>query len=188
MPRDAFLAHDKKIYQQTIGTQVDGTIVTIGPRKKFTISVDGKAYLGWNDGRVYQLPILLAAQYGTLAFTAPSTLTRTAGSWVTDGYDIADRTVYITGAATAANNGTFTVASATALVLTIAEATLANEAASTTERVEGTRPLEATTSDMLLPAAGAYTFRSDDNSAFIRIYNPHALNSLLATVFVAMNV
>jgi hypothetical protein len=64
-----------------------------------------------------------------LSATNPSTFTRAAGSFVTDGIRVGDRIV-TSGFTNAANNGKFTVVAATATTLTVAETTLATEAAS----------------------------------------------------------
>lgn len=76
----------------------------------------------------------------TFAATSPATITRSAGSWLTDGF-AANLPVTITGAVTAANNGAFRVASVSALVLTLASGeTLTAEgptAACTAEIVRG---------------------------------------------------
>ena len=183
-----FLTHDKKIYQETIGTTAMGTIVDIGRSKTFVLAVDGKCYLNWAAvDATFALTELQAAEYTTLEFVAPSTIVRVGGSWATDGYNVAGRKVVIQNAATAANNGTFTIVSATATDLTISEATLVNEAASTTERVNGYRYLEVATTDLLIPAAGTYTLKSSRTCGAVRIYNPHAVNSVLATIFTASN-
>lgn len=55
----------------------------------------------------------------TFAATSPATITRSVGSWVTDGFT-ANLPVTIAGAATPANNGVFRVASVSATVLTLA--------------------------------------------------------------------
>lgn len=180
------LSHDKKIYQQTIGTTAMGTIVDIGRGKTFVLSVDGKCYVNWAEvDATVALTELQAAEYGTLEFSAPSTIIRTVGSWVTDGYNVAGRKIVIQDATTAANNGTFTIVSTTATNLLLSEATLVNEAASATERVNGYRYLEVGTSDVLIPAAGTYALKSSSVCGAIRLYNPHAVNSVLATLFVA---
>jgi hypothetical protein len=86
------------------------------------------------------LPTLTDTEYGTLAFTAPDQIVRTTGSWISDGYNVAGETIIITGAADPANNGRFTIESATATDLTIVEQTLVTEGASATETVTGVIP------------------------------------------------
>ena len=68
------------------------------------------------------LATLLAAQYGLLSFSGANTITRTVGSWITDGYAVPGTKVVITNAAVGGNNITFTVVSATPTVLTTVEA------------------------------------------------------------------
>ncbi|MEO2054688.1 MAG: hypothetical protein ABGX83_05255 [Nitrospira sp.] len=58
-----------------------------------TLSFTGSGQL--NVGSV-TLPTLLTAEYGNLSFTT-TTIVRTSGSWITDGYNVADVTITITG-------------------------------------------------------------------------------------------
>lgn len=71
------------------------------------------------------LATLVAAQYTTLTFSGANTITRAAGSWVTDGYAAPGTKVVITG--TTLNNTTFTVVSIdpTGAVMTTVEAGVA---------------------------------------------------------------
>ncbi len=95
------------------------------------------------------LAVLTDTEYGVLSFTSPSTITRTVGSWITDGYNIAGRVITITGAADEANNGSHTIVSATALVLTTEDTTLVTEGTSITETVNGTIPFVRTVSGVV---------------------------------------
>lgn len=84
-----------------------------------------------------KLPILTSTEYGTLQFVAlTSKLIRTVGSWVADGYSVADTLVFVVGATTPANNGKKTVVSATATDMIVAEA-VTDEIASVAEVVNG---------------------------------------------------
>lgn len=84
-----------------------------------------------------KLPVLTSTQYGTLQFVAAtSKIIRTTGSWITDGYNVAATWVFVSGAATAANNGRKTVVSVTATDMIVNE-TLTDEVASATETVNG---------------------------------------------------
>lgn len=65
----------------------------------------------------------------TFSSGTPGTLTRSTGSWITDGF-VAGQTINVSG--TASNNGNKTVSSVTATVLTINEASTAETAANTT--------------------------------------------------------
>ena len=60
---------------------------------------------------------------GTFA-TGPDTITRGAGSWITDGFDIGDQ-VWVNGAATASNNKKLTITGLTATVMTVSETLVA---------------------------------------------------------------
>ena len=83
-------------------------------------------------------PDLTPVEYGTVAFVAPSQIIRSQGSWVTDGYGMPGRVIQVSGAAQGGNNGTFTVVSATATILTIKQAALQDESSSATETVADT--------------------------------------------------
>lgn len=183
-----FLSVDQVIATQTISAQTSGATVEIGRNKKFTLAVDGKCYLNWAGiDATFALDPLTATDYTTLAFTAPDQIVRAAGSWITDGYT-AGRFITIAGAADPANNGTFEIETTTATDLTTVEVTLATEGASTTESVSGHRLLEVADTDVLIPAAGSYTFQTDNGFEAIRIYNPDAITDLLVTVSIAHNV
>lgn len=188
MPQEHFLILDQAVEAETVAAQTSSAIITIGPAKQFTISVDGKCYLNWSGaGATTALPALTAADFTTIEFAAPDQIVRASGSWVDDGYDVAGRTVIVQNAATAANIGTFTVESATATNLTTVEVTIENEVASATERIIGYAPLEVDDTAVLLPAAGSYDFKSGSGCEAIRIYNPDAVNDLLVTVFISNN-
>lgn len=62
----------------------------------------------------------LDASTNTISFTnaSPDTITRTSGSWITDGYRVGAQ-VTVRNAANAANNGTFVIDVMTATVLTV---------------------------------------------------------------------
>lgn len=184
----AILTFDKLVSQESIATQAAGDIIDIGRNKVFTVSVDGKCFINWSEsGHAAQLPALTATDYDTLEFVAPDQIIRTDGSWVTDGYSVPGRTIIIANAADPANNGTFTVESATATDLTTVETTLENEAASAVESVNGTAPLEVDDTATLLPAADTYTFETCPGCEAVRLYNPSGVAALLATVFVSDN-
>jgi hypothetical protein len=104
---------------------------------QFAGVVSGKwVVMGTLDGAV--LDSLSTAEYGTLQFVAATKkVVRTAGSWAAAGlanYSRAGTKVTILGSSL--NDGTYTVVSASATELVVAES-LSNEAASAVERVEG---------------------------------------------------
>ncbi len=80
-------------------------------RKLYTIVHDA----GWVSPK--QEAAMSGGPNLTFAATSPATITRTAGSWVTDGF-AANLPVTIAGSSS--NNGTFKVASVSASVLTLA--------------------------------------------------------------------
>lgn len=72
----------------------------------------------------------------------PDTITRSGGSFVTDGF-VAGQRIVVSGFATAANNGTFTIATVAALTLTLtAAAALTAEAAGPSVTIRGTGELD----------------------------------------------
>ncbi len=77
--------------------------------------------------KVYDL-ITTPATYTTMAITLTTTMTRAAGSWITEGYKKGGK-ITIINAEDSANNGTFTIATLTATVLTTTG--LTNNAADT---------------------------------------------------------
>ncbi len=79
--------------------------------------------------KVYDL-ITSPATYTSIAITGANTITRTAGSWITEGYKKNGK-ITIAGAEDAGNNGTWTIATITATVLTITGGGLTNNAADT---------------------------------------------------------
>jgi len=68
--------------------------------------------------------------YTTIAITTNNTLTRSIGSWITEGYRKGGR-ITIASAEDGGNNGTWTIASVTALVLVVTASSLVNNAADT---------------------------------------------------------
>jgi len=97
-----------------------------------------------------QLTPLTDVEYGTLEFVAlTKKMIRTAGDWRTAGaLNYSRPGTRITIAGSGANNGTYTVVSATATDLVVVEA-LVDEVASATETVTGLYPKRAATWDAL---------------------------------------
>ncbi len=77
-----------------------------------------------------------AAAAKTLDFSALGAITRSTGSWITDGFSVGE-SLAITGAADAANNGTFTISAVGTLILTIT-GTFAARTGDTTASLRGT--------------------------------------------------
>jgi len=126
------------------GVSVSGRSLTI---KKLT----GSVKLRWNVAS-YVRTTLTGVEYGTLEFVAlTKKIIRTVGDWTdttpeADNYSKAGTKITIAGSA--GNDGTYTVVSATATDLVVAEA-LANEAASATETVTGYYPRRSDDYDAL---------------------------------------
>ena len=174
---------DKNLLTDAVGAQTMSAIVNIGRNKPFTVTTDLKVYMNFGEaGATTALPELLVADYTTIEFTAPDQVVRAAGSWTDDGYT-AGRFIVVTGAAEAANNGTFEIETATATDLTTVETTLETEGASTTERINGYQLLEAGDTAVLLPA-GTHPFRSSANFESIRFYNPDAVTDANVSVYI----
>ena len=75
--------------------------------------------------------VTFVAGYTSIAITTNNTLTRSAGSWLTDGYKKGGR-ITIASAEDAGNNGTFTISTTpTATVLVVTGTPLTNNAADT---------------------------------------------------------
>jgi len=79
--------------------------------------------------KVYDL-VTSPATYTTIAITGANTITRSAGSWITEGYKKGGK-ITIANAEDAGNNGTWQIATISATVLTITGGGLTNNAADT---------------------------------------------------------
>ena len=99
----------------TTGTNY--TSNTPAGRFTFRINVGGVAFIAGDN---FVVPVGVTSGSLTVDFVPGRTITRGSGSFVTDLFEVGD-IVVVAGAADAANNGTFTLAAVSALVLTINE-------------------------------------------------------------------
>jgi len=123
------------------GTAAEGKLEVVDRFREKTLQVTGYASGKWKvqgtlDGAA--LGSLVPEHFGTLAFeSGTKTITRSSGDWTSSGktnYSRPGTKITIRGATL--NDGTYTVASATATDLVVDES-LSDEAASSTERVGG---------------------------------------------------
>lgn len=99
----------------TTGTNY--TSNTPAGRFSFRINVGGTAFV---SGDNFVVPVGITSGSLTVDFIPGRTITRPSGSFVTDLFEAGD-TVVVSGAVDASNNGTKTIASVTALVMTLNE-------------------------------------------------------------------
>lgn len=83
----------------------------------FRINVGGTAFVAAD---AFTVPVGITSGSHTVDFRPGRTITRAAGSFVTNLFEAGD-TVVVTGANNSANNGTFTLSAVSALVLTVNE-------------------------------------------------------------------
>lgn len=114
-------------------TMNDGTIVAVnnvdgnGTITEFTVTTNSTSSSG--NGQIGSVSSTAGASDVSFSTTG-NTITRGSGSFVTDGFRIGMK-IAITGAATAGNNGAWTIKSVTALVITTEENLAATEASQT---------------------------------------------------------
>jgi hypothetical protein len=127
-------------------TMNDGSVITVdavdgnGTITQFTVTTNSTK----TSGNSQIGAVSSSAGAADVSFsTTGDTITRGSGSFLTDGFRIGMK-IAITGAATASNNGNFTIATVTATVITTEE-TLGNTEASQTVTIDHAIVQESTT-------------------------------------------
>lgn len=130
-------ASGNPIPQLTLGDALDGINLSI--RVQFTSTgTNTPSFSNLQVSITATIPALVKGDTGanaTISATAPSTFSRVSGSFITDGF-LPGGTISVTGFSNGANNSTFTIATVTALSMTITQATLVTEAGTGDERIQ----------------------------------------------------